>query len=250
MAQRRDDTPSVATYADHEVITPPHALRKMVSQVSDGEYEDPVARAEAALVELASEFSDWMQAECDRLEAARKDVARIGFTEKTHDALFRAAHDIKGEAATFGYPEVAGVAESLCRLLEHTPETARIPLKLVDQHVDAVRAIIREHARPDLADAAGALTRRLREVTDEFLKRENRHRPDYLDNIFSPPLVPGAIPGLRRRPGMTASQAAADRTSIKSSVTSSSQNSRASSRAASVAKRRSSVNSGAISLMT
>jgi hypothetical protein len=54
-----------------------------------------------------------------------------------------------------------------------------------------VRAIIREHARPDVAIVAGALTQKLRDVTDEFLKRENRHRPDYLENIFSPPLAPG-----------------------------------------------------------
>ena len=53
-----------------------------------------------------------------------------------------------------------------------------------------MRAIIREYARPDVADVAGALTRRLREVTDDFLKRENSFRPDYLENIFSPPLAP------------------------------------------------------------
>ena len=28
MANHKDMTPSVATYADHEVITPPHRLRK------------------------------------------------------------------------------------------------------------------------------------------------------------------------------------------------------------------------------
>ena len=44
--------------------------------------------------------------------------------------LFRAAHDIKGEASTFGFPAVAGVAESLCRLIEHTPDMQRIPLTL------------------------------------------------------------------------------------------------------------------------
>ena len=136
MANRKDDTPSVATFADHEVITPPHELRKVLAPVVEGD-EDPV-----------------------------------------------------GEAATFGFPEVAGVAESLCRLLEHTPDSTRIPIKLVDQHVDAVRAIIREHARPDVAGVSGALTKRLREVTDDFLKRENSFRPDYLENIFSPPLAP------------------------------------------------------------
>lgn len=191
MAQRKDDTPSVATYADHEVITPPHELRRSISHVADSANDDPIARAEAALVELSSEFSNWMHAECERLEAARKDVKKLGFTLKTHDVLFRSAHDIKGEATTFGYSEVTGIAESLCRLLEHTPELPRIPRKLVDQHVDAVRAIIREHARPDLADVASTLTQRLREVTDEFLKRENRHRPEYLESIFSPPLAPG-----------------------------------------------------------
>ena len=190
MSRRKDDAPSVATYADHEVITPPHELRKAVSLAADAG-DDPVGRAEAALAELSSEFGGWMQSECDRLETARQDVRGSGFTQRTHDALFRAAHDIKGEAATFGYPAVAGVADSLCRLLEHTPEMQRIPLTLLDQHVDAVRAIFREYARPDLLDTAAALTRRLREVTDDFLREENSFRPDYLENIFAPPLVPG-----------------------------------------------------------
>ena len=131
-----------------------------------------------------------MHIECERLETARQEVARQGFTEKTHGELFRAAHDIKGEAATFGYPAVVGAAESLCRLLDHTPDRARIPLALVEQHVDAVRAIAREYSRTDLASVAGTLTRRLREVTDEFLRNENADRPDYLESIFAPSLAP------------------------------------------------------------
>jgi len=189
MASRKDNTPSVATYADHEVITQPNELRVAISTVAEGD-DDPVARAEAALAQLASEFPQWMQSECDRLEAARQDVKRTGFTEKTHDELYRAAHDIRGEATTFGFPAVTGVADSLCRLLEHTPEMQRIPLTLVDQHVDAVRAIAREQARVDYREVAKALTRRLREVTDDFLRAENADRPDYLENIFAPPLAP------------------------------------------------------------
>jgi chemotaxis protein histidine kinase CheA len=189
MSRRRDDTPSVATYADYEVITPPHELRRAVAPPGESD-DDPVARAEAALAELSSEFSEWMRSECERLEAARLEVRHDGFTEAIHQELFRAAHDIKGEAATFGYPEAAGVAESLCRLLEHTPERSRIPLTLVEQHVDAVRAIAREYSRTDLTAIAGTLTRRLREVTDEFLRNENADRPDYLESIFAPSLAP------------------------------------------------------------
>jgi HPt (histidine-containing phosphotransfer) domain-containing protein len=190
MSRRKDDAPSVATYADYEVITPPHPLRRAVAPAGDP-VDDPVARAEAALAELSGEFGSWMDSECERLEAARQDVKRSGFIQKTHEALFRAAHDIKGEAGTFGYPAVAGIADSLCRLLEHTPDMQRIPLAAVDQHVDAVRAVVREYGRPDLLEAATALTKRLREVTDDFLRQENSFRPDYLENIFAPPLAPG-----------------------------------------------------------
>lgn len=186
----RKDTASVATYADHEVINPPHGLRRLVSPAADND-EDPVGRAEAALAQLSGEFGTWMFAECDRLEAARQNVVQLGLTETTHDELFRAAHDIKGEAATFGFPAVTGVADSLCRLLEHAPELASIPLALVDQHVDAIRAIAREYSRPDLPDVANVLTMRLRDVTDEFLRHENSFRPDYLDSIFTPSIIPG-----------------------------------------------------------
>jgi hypothetical protein len=195
MSQAKTQKPTVATYADHEVITPPNRLRKALTTVSGkAAHEDPVARAEAALAQLASEFSAWMGAECERLDQARRKVKADGFTKATRDALFHAAHDIKGEAATFGYPMVAEPAESLCRLIEHTPEMARIPLELVDQHVDAVRAIMRESARPEGAVTAQVLVRRLREVTDEFLAFENRERPDYLEGLLGPPLVPGEPP--------------------------------------------------------
>ena len=113
-----------------------------------------------------------------------------GINAANRDTLFRAAHDIKGQAATFGYPLVAPVADSLCRLIEHTPDLDRIPYPLIDQHVDAVRAIIREHSRPDAAATAEALTKKLRDVTDNFLLQVNRDRPDYVATVLSPPTAP------------------------------------------------------------
>jgi hypothetical protein len=195
MAKDKATNPSIANYGDHEMITPVNALRTAVSQVSgSGPHDDPIARAENALAQLSGQFSSWMDSECDRLDAARRDVKTRGFIKATREALFHAAHDIRGEAATFGYPFVAASADSLCRLIEHTPDASRIPMALVDQHVDAVRAIIRENARPDIAQIAEALTRRLREVTDEFLAHENRDRPEVLAGILSPSLAPGSEP--------------------------------------------------------
>jgi HPt (histidine-containing phosphotransfer) domain-containing protein len=190
MAQDKNERPTVATYEDHEVIVPPNRLQKAVAIARPAGF-DPIARAEEALGNLAGEFSVWMDRECEELDEARRKVKATGFTEETRDTLFRAAHDIKGEAATFGFPLVAPPADSLCRLIEHTPDLARIPLELVDQHVEAIRAIVRESARRDIEDVARALTRRLRDVTDEFLRHENRDRPDVLKIVMAPSLVPG-----------------------------------------------------------
>lgn len=189
MARNKLAKPSVVTYGDYEVITPANELRLAVSEVSAKDGGDPVARAEQALAQLSSEFSAWMDSECDRLDAARRSFKSKGFNRETRDALFHAAHDIKGEAATFGYPFVASSADSLCRLIEHTPDIGRIPQSLVDRHVDSIRAIVREKARPDIAAIANALTQRLREVTNEFLIQENRDRPDVLAAILAPEIA-------------------------------------------------------------
>jgi HPt (histidine-containing phosphotransfer) domain-containing protein len=194
MVKSKNDKPAVTTYADHEVILPPNKLKKAVAKVSPvtagTSDDDPVARAEAALADLATEFSSWMDSECERLDQARHKAKKAGLAGAAKDELFRAAHDIKGEAETFGFPHAGEVADSLCRLIEHSPDMKRIPMPLVDQHVDAVRAIIRESALKDADKTAIRLVTRLRQVTDDFLAHENRDRPDYLDGLLAPPLAP------------------------------------------------------------
>ena len=74
--------------------------------------------------------------------------------------------------------------------MDEIGDIAALPLLVVDQHVDAIRAIVRESVLADSARIAETLTTRLREVTDEFLVHENRERPDYLDGIVAPPLAP------------------------------------------------------------
>jgi hypothetical protein len=189
MAEPKRNRHAIQLFGDHEVITPVNRLEKLkVKFVAPG--DDPLARAEQALAQLSGEFANWMTVEYDRLDAARRAVRDHGFSDASRDELFYAAHDVKSDAATFGFPLAAGVAECLCRVIEHAPDSNRIPLELVDQHVDAIGAIIREYSRPDIATVATALTRKLRLVSDEFLVHENRHRLYYLEDLISPPLAP------------------------------------------------------------
>src|SRR5215213_8614384 len=131
MAKEKPATVQIETFADHRVITPPNPLRKVLTRVIGKNLDDPIARAEKALAGLSGEFRNWMVIETDRLAAAHAVILKDGFTSFTREELFRAAHDIKGDAATFGFPSAGATAESLCRIIEHAPDLDLVPAELI-----------------------------------------------------------------------------------------------------------------------
>jgi HPt (histidine-containing phosphotransfer) domain-containing protein len=190
MANDKSTTVQVQTYADHHVITQPNPLRKVLRRVAEKDLDDPVARAEKALAGLSGEFKNWMEVETDRLAAAHAAILKNGFTKVTREELFHAAHDIKGDAATFGFPSAGTTAESLCRIIEHAPDLDKVPSNLIAHHINAIQAIVHERTKLDNASTASKLSRQLRGVADEYLAHVNRDRPEHLEAVLSPSLAP------------------------------------------------------------
>ena len=180
----------VTAFATHQVITQPNPLRKVLRRVDEKDLDDPVARAEQALAGLSSEFKDWMTTEVNRLSAAYVAVRHEGFTKERRDELFRAAHDIKGDAATFGFPVAADIAESLCRVIEHAPDFEKVPAELFTHHINAILAIVHENTKLDSISVSAELSRRLRKVADDYLAHANRDRPEHLEVILAPSIAP------------------------------------------------------------
>jgi HPt (histidine-containing phosphotransfer) domain-containing protein len=191
MAREKPVALQIETFADHHVITQPNPLRKVLRRVAEKDLDDPVARAEKALADLSGEFKNWMTIESDRLAAAHAAILKDGFTSVTREELFRAAHDIKGDAATFGFPSAGAAADSLCRIIEHAPNLAKVPAPLIAHHINAIQAIVRERTRLDTVSTANELSRQLRGIADEYLKHANRNRPEHLEAILAPSIVPG-----------------------------------------------------------
>lgn len=189
MANSKSDI-EIKKFADHHVITQPNPLRKVLRRVADDDIDDPVARAEKALAEMSGDFKEWMVVESERLSAAYAAILAQGFSDAARGELFRAAHDIKGDAVTFGFPPAGAVAESLCRIIEHAPDLSRVPTELIDHHVKAIEAIVCERTKLDTISMASELSRRLRGVADEYLARVNRDRPEHLEAIMAPSIVP------------------------------------------------------------
>ena len=190
MAKNSAKDIEVKAFATHQIITQPNPLRKVLRRVDEKDLDDPVGRAEQALAGLSGEFKHWMAIEVDRLSAAWAAVQKDGFLKERRDELFHAAHDIKGDAATFGFPSAAGIAESLCRVIEHAPDLAKVPAELFTHHINAILAILHENTKLDSISVSAELSRRLRKIADDYLADVNRDRPEHLEVILAPSIVP------------------------------------------------------------
>lgn len=190
MAKNRSSDIEVKAYSTHHVIVQPNPLRTVLRRVGEDDPDDPVARAEEALQGLSGEFTNWMKIEADRLSAAWDAIANGGLSDAARGELFRAAHDIKGDAATFGFPSAGAAANSLCRVIEHAPDLSKVPADLIMHHINAVQAIVRQRTKLDTVAMANELSRQLRSIADEFLTRANRDRPEHLEAILAPSIAP------------------------------------------------------------
>ena len=126
-----------------ELFMPPNILKAKVGGTVAGLDMAAVKRAEQAMEGLKVEFSDWIAKDITQL--AKSYNAFI--TDKNGDRaddLFRASHDLKGQATTFEFPLIARVASSLCKLLDAQKSPEAIPLTLVDAHVNAIHVIHRD----------------------------------------------------------------------------------------------------------
>jgi HPt (histidine-containing phosphotransfer) domain-containing protein len=125
-----------------ELFMPPNMLKAKVGGGSGGIDHAAIKRAEGAMEELKGEFAGMAGDAVAALVAAQHAHAENP-DPLSRGALLRAAHDIKGLAATFNFPLMAKVAGSLTQLLLETPDARALPMKLVEAHVAAVQAILR-----------------------------------------------------------------------------------------------------------
>ncbi len=117
-----------------------------------------LARAEAALSALSAKYLAWADADATHLTATLTAARTDPAGPLPHLAtLFRIAHDMKGQAATFGFPLVTAIGERLCRLIEGNPSPGPDELARIAAHVDALAGAVALRLKGD----GGAEGRRL-----------------------------------------------------------------------------------------
>ena len=129
-----------------------------------------IERAEQALKALAINFQEWMTAEVEKLEIARAHARLELYSSATLEALYNAAHDVKGLGTTYDYPFITTIAGNLCRLLESAEgrKASRESPSLIDMHVDVIRAVLRNDIRTAEDPTVGAMVAALKTRVDRW----------------------------------------------------------------------------------
>jgi chemotaxis protein histidine kinase CheA len=153
-----------------EIFMPPNMLKAKVGGSLAGLDLSMIKRAEAAMDEMKTEFTNWLSSDVDKLIEARDRFAALCNTDASAD-LFRASHDLKGGAQTYEFPLIGRMASSLCKLIEGVGNPEHIPLALVDAHVDAIRVLFRDKIKEATNRTAIMLSEELEARTTEALEK-------------------------------------------------------------------------------
>ena len=105
-------------------------------------------KAMAVLNDLAKEYSVWVKDDLKRLDDAFLKAQALPVCDRdpvVRDELFRIAHDMKGQGATFDYELVTDIGNHLCRYIERQEAFDTPQMHAIKVHIDALHRVIENH---------------------------------------------------------------------------------------------------------
>lgn len=134
----------------------------------DRKMEAVLARAQAAVADLAKNYAQSGLADVDRcaalLNAAREQP---GVRSAQIKELYGIAHNIKGQGTSFGYPLITRLGQSLCALTRRERAFSDGDLGIIQAHLDALRLILSKDIKGDGGDVGDKLAKRLEALVAE-----------------------------------------------------------------------------------
>lgn len=117
-------------------------LRQKVKALPAQSEFDPVENAQRHLDAMSDEFHGWMKTEVHRLSDHWAHYKDASMNEECAQTFFAVSHDIKGQAATFGFAEAGAIAGLICDALENSQINQKAPpMPLLEQGVYAIIAL-------------------------------------------------------------------------------------------------------------
>jgi chemotaxis protein histidine kinase CheA len=133
------------------------SIRDRVRLIPASELESMQRTADAAIEDLRDAYRTVSRENVDQLQ---KQVQSQVTTEKQREEIYRLAHDLKGQGATFGQDLVTIIATSLCKLIRSLGKGDDDDFaKHAIAHCEAIRVILEKDIRGTGGDQGAALLR-------------------------------------------------------------------------------------------
>jgi hypothetical protein len=123
--------------AGSNLFYPDTRFERLARRPGGMERDAALDRAQAAVDELKPDFSNWMNAEFDALNAALADVARDPKDKAALQLAFHSCAQLRDVSGTMGYELVTFVARTLCDILEAYLAGAAYDKEVVECHTNA-----------------------------------------------------------------------------------------------------------------
>jgi len=104
---------------------------------------DRLAQAEAAINALKGEYTHQLQADAAHLQQVFASLDQSNPSPAAIEELFGIAHNLKGQAGSFGYDLVTSIAASLCdQVREMSGIASGQDLKAIERHVVVLGRVV------------------------------------------------------------------------------------------------------------
>ena len=154
--------------SQHQVITPPSMLQAKVPKTGGPSMDEMAAEAETALQEIKDGYEAVVQEDVRRIDdAITKAMEEPASAPAALEEVFGICHDIKGQAASLGYPLLTAIAQSLCHFISASEPAALKGIDVVGVHTRAMGTVVGHKIRGD----GGEIGKKLLGALDAAVKK-------------------------------------------------------------------------------
>jgi hypothetical protein len=135
----------------------------------DHKLEAVLARAQAAVADLAKNFGESALGDVERCAALLKSAREDGANRPALILdLYGIAHNLKGQGSSFGYPLVTRIGQSLCQLTRRERAFSDADLGIIQAHLDALRLILTKGIKGEGGEVGAKLAARLEHLAAQI----------------------------------------------------------------------------------
>ena len=158
----------MAGRANFQVIRPPNRLAEKVPNHGGPDLSTIVNDAESALEDLQQDYEVWIREDLETLQTCYRAAQDSPETAaEMLDKIFSVSQTIKGQGATFEYPLLTMIAESLCKLISILAGNAGAQLELVSLHIDSMCVVVDDGLQGTGGERGNELIAMLRAAVDK-----------------------------------------------------------------------------------